>query len=250
MDQQGFVVRAGVNVTSCLTTHLTMSSASVASSAALADCDRDTAITRSLLGYGMLVGPLYLIVGLAQAFLRDGFDFSKHALSHLANGPGGWVQTANFVVCGAMVIAAAVGYRRAAGRTARIAAAFLGAFGASMLVAAACPADPVYGFPPGTTMTDPTSISTRGLVHFIAGALGFTSFGISALLSARVMSRARQSGLSRISLLAGLAILIGFFGGGAFSSSAGGIAGIWFSVVVGWCWLAVISRHLYRHPVA
>lgn len=250
MDQWGSRACIGARVESCRKPKPTMSSASAASAASSADCSRETAITRSLLGYGILVGPLYLIVGLAQAFMRDGFDFSKHALSHLANGPGGWVQTVNFVVCGAMVIAAAVGYRRAAGRSARIATAFLDAFGASMLVAALFPADPVYGFPPGTSMADPTTISTRGLVHFAAGALGFTAFGISALVSARVMSRAQQPGLSRISLLAGLAILIGFFGGGAFSSSVGGIAGIWFSVVVGWCWLAVLSRHLYRHPIA
>ncbi len=50
--------------------------------------DRGAAVTRSLLGYGVLVGPFYLAVGLIQAALRQGFDIKRHPLSVLANGPG------------------------------------------------------------------------------------------------------------------------------------------------------------------
>jgi hypothetical protein len=61
------------------------------------------ASTRTLLRLGVVAGPFYLAVGLAQAFVREGFDFARHPLSVLANGPGGWVQTANFVLTGLMV---------------------------------------------------------------------------------------------------------------------------------------------------
>jgi len=44
-------------------------------------------VTRSLLGYGILAGPLYIVVALAQALTRDGFDLSRHPWSLLANGP-------------------------------------------------------------------------------------------------------------------------------------------------------------------
>src|SRR5262245_4765971 len=102
----------------------------------------------------MVVGPFYLAVGLLQALVRDGFAFSRHPLSVLANGPGGWVQTANFVLSGAMVIAAAVGIGRVlpGWRAGRV---FLAAFGASMLVAAVFPADPMDGFPAGTPLGPP-----------------------------------------------------------------------------------------------
>ena len=83
------------------------------------DVDRGAAVTRSLLRYGVLAGPFYLAAGLTQALLRDGFDFARHPLSVLANGPGGWVQTANFVFTGLMVLAAAVGFRRAIGPKSR-----------------------------------------------------------------------------------------------------------------------------------
>src|SRR5262249_41415299 len=81
--------------------------------------DQRAATTRSLLRCGVIAGPFYLAVGLAQAFVRDGFDFKRHALSHLANGPGGWVQTANFVLSGLMVIAAAIGFARTLGPRSR-----------------------------------------------------------------------------------------------------------------------------------
>ena len=80
--------------------------------------------TRSLLRCGIIAGPFYLALGLGQAFLRDGFDFARHPLSVLANGPGGWVQTANFILTGLMVIAAAVGFRRTLGPGSRGSACF------------------------------------------------------------------------------------------------------------------------------
>lgn len=204
------------------------------------------AVTRSLLACGVLAGPFYLAVGLIQAFLREGFDLARHALSALANGPGGWVQTANFVLSGLMVLAAAAGIGRVLGPKSRWVSWFLAGFGASMIVAAVFPADPVDGFPVGTPKGYPTSISTPGLVHFVAGTLGFTFLGVSCFIAARAMRRRQASTLARLSLLSGLAVILGFFGGAAFSSSSAGILGIWFSVVIGWAWLAIVSLHLYR----
>ncbi|HEX7081488.1 MAG TPA: DUF998 domain-containing protein [Gammaproteobacteria bacterium] len=215
--------------------------------------DRGAAVTRSLLGYGVLVGPFYVAVGLIQAFLRDGFDLTRHPLSLLANGPGGWVQTANFVISGLMVLAAAAGAARVLGAKARAVSGFLGAFGASMIVAAVFTADPSDGFPPGTPEGYPSSISTSGLLHLVAGSLGFISLAVSCFLAARVMSRRNVPSLARLSLTCGLAVALGFFGGAALSSRSASAAtlGIWLSVVVGWAWLAVMSLHLYRaapHP--
>src|SRR5258706_15900572 len=109
----------------------------------------DAMTTRRLLRCGMLAGPLYLALGVGQGLVRDGFDFARHPLSVLARGPGAWVQTANFILTGLLVIAAAAGFPRALRPPARAASWFLGAFGVGMLVAAAFPADPMDGFPIG-----------------------------------------------------------------------------------------------------
>jgi hypothetical protein len=207
----------------------------------------DRAATHRLLALGVVAGPFYLAVGLAQAFLRDGFDFARHPLSVLANGPGGWVQVANFVVTGAMVVAAALGVRRALGPRSRAVSVLLATFGVSMLVAAVFRADPMDGFPIGTPTGPPTSISTSGLLHFAAGGLGFVALGTSCLFAARAMAHRNVRSLSRLSLVSGLVILAGFFGGMAIPNSSP-VLGIWIAVVVGWAWLAVVSRHLMRLP--
>lgn len=204
---------------------------------------RGAALTQSLLRCGVLAGPFYLAVGLTQALLRDGFDLARHPLSVLANGPFGWVQIANFVLTGLMVLAAAMGFGRVLGPKSRAVAWFLGGYGVSMMVAAMFRADPVDGFPPGTPTGPPTSISTTGLIHFIAGSLGFTFLGISCFFAARAMWRRNVSSLALLSLLSGFAILLGFFGGIVLPM---GVLGIWFAVVVGWAWLAVMALRLPR----
>jgi hypothetical protein len=193
----------------------------------------------------VIAGPFYLAVGLGQAFVRDGFDFARHPLSVLANGPGGWIQTANFILTGLMVLAAATGFRRTLGPKSRTASVLLGAFGAGMIVAAVFRADPMDGFPIGTPMGPPNSISTAGLVHFAAGGLGFVALAVSCLFAARAMSRRNARSLARLSLLCGLVILLGFFGAMAIPNSSP-VLGIWIAVLVGWAWLAVMSRHLAR----
>src|ERR1700716_865277 len=69
--------------------------------------------TRLLLIAGVVAGPLFMVVGLAQAFTRPGFDLRRHALSMLSLGDLGWIQIANFVLTGLFTLALALGMRRA-----------------------------------------------------------------------------------------------------------------------------------------
>lgn len=202
------------------------------------------AAAASLLRWGVVAGPFYLALGLAQAFLREGFDLARHPLSALALGPGGWVQTANFVVTGLMVVAAAIGFARVLRPQSRAAAWFLGLFGVGMILAAVFPADPMDGFPVGTPPGMPESISTTGLLHFIMGALSFLSLGIAGLVTAAAMRRRGEPAVAVFSLACGLAVLLGFFAGPALTSSASPVIGIWIAVVVGWVWLAVMCVKL------
>ncbi|HKZ68736.1 MAG TPA: DUF998 domain-containing protein, partial [Anaerolineales bacterium] len=77
-----------------------------------ASSETTTKLTRALLACGVVAGPVYLSVGLVQAFTRPGFDITRHALSLLSNGDLGWIQITNFVITGLLVIAGAVGMRR------------------------------------------------------------------------------------------------------------------------------------------
>src|SRR5213083_2580384 len=71
------------------------------------------AITRVLLRCGIVAGPLYIVVGAIQLVIRPGFDVRYNMLSQMALGELGWIQVANFIVSGLLVLASAVGIRRA-----------------------------------------------------------------------------------------------------------------------------------------
>ena len=84
-------------------------------------------------------------------------------------------------------------------------------------------------------------VVVTGLVHFASGALGFACLAISCFIAARTMWRRRAPSFAWLSLLSGLAVALGFFGGMAFPW---GIWGIWFAVVEGWAWLGIMSARL------
>jgi len=90
-------------------------------------CAPATRTTKSLLGYGVIAGPLYVSVSLAQALTRPGFDLARHPWSLLANGDLGWVQVANFLVTGLMTIAFGVGLGSHSRWAGRLVAGFRGA---------------------------------------------------------------------------------------------------------------------------
>lgn len=114
-----------------------------------AACDRATAVTKSLLGYLALAGPFYVLASLVQGLTRAGFSLRRDEWSLLALGHLGWIQAANLALTGAMVVAGAIGLRRAMGREAvdgRWAPRLLAGYGAGLLVAAVFRADPARGF--------------------------------------------------------------------------------------------------------
>lgn len=212
--------------------------------------DRGAAVTRSLLGWGVVAGPFYLVVGLAQALLVPGFDLSRHALSLLLLGDLGWIQAVNLCLSGLMVLAAAVGFARVMPRRANVwAAIFLGLYGVSLLAAAIFPPDPMGGFPVGGT--DATTASMSGLLHLMAGAIGFVSLAVAAVIVGAWFRRAGRRGAAILSWIAAAIIVLGFVGGAALAMVPAGIALLWLAVIVGWAWLAIASVTAYRvapHP--
>src|SRR5262249_29800908 len=110
-----------------------------------------------LLG-GVVATPLYFLVALALAFTRPGFDLSRHYLSQLSTGGLGWIQMANFVGVGALVVlcAAAMGRVLAPGLGTTWGPRLIGAFGAGLVAAGVFVADPANGYPPGYPEGAPT----------------------------------------------------------------------------------------------
>jgi hypothetical protein len=114
---------------------------------------KPTLLTRALLWSGVVAGPMYVMVTMAQALTRDGFDLRRHRFSWLTTGRLGWIHQSNMVVVGALTVLFAVGVRQVlrTGRGAAWGPRLLGLFGVAYIIGGLLTADPVAGFPPGTT---------------------------------------------------------------------------------------------------
>ena len=213
-----------------------------------ADCDRSTAVTRSLLGYGVLAGPTYVVVSLAQALTRDGFDLTRHSWSLLANGPYGWIQATNLVLTGVLVVAFAVGLRRALrpGRGATWAPRLVAGYGASLVAAGVFRADPALGFPVGTP-ADARTVSWHGALHLTAAGIGFLCLTVACFVLGRRFAGERRRGWAAFSRVTGVFFLAAF--AGIASGSAGPVTTLPFvaAVVLVSAWLSAVAAHLYNH---
>lgn len=212
--------------------------------------DRSAAITRSLLGYGVLAGVFYMTAALILGLTRDGFDFSAHPLSILMLGEGGWMQSVNLIVTGAMVIAAAAGFARSmdGSASARRTGVLIGIFGVALIGSAIFPPDPMVGFPPGTETTE---ASMSGILHLALGAIGFLCLAAAGLVVAGWFSKQSLSGMDLYSRISAAIIAIGFVAAATVPPENGGILALWIAVVTAWLWLGISSATLYRsvpHP--
>lgn len=200
-------------------------------------------VTKSLLGYGVIAGPIYVAASLAQAAVRDGFDLSRHAWSQLALGGPGWIQVTNFVVTGLMIIAAAVGLRRAlvSGPAATWAPLLVVAFGVSMIVAGVFPVDPMGGFP--ADLPQAATISGGAMVHLLAGAIGFPCLAAALIVLARRLAREGFGRLATACRVVGPLFLAAFV---AMASGLVGVPVFVVAVIAVFALLSVVSVHRYR----
>ena len=115
---------------------------------------RDEALTSALLASGVVAGVGYPAIMLAAGALREGYRALHQPGSMLNLGPGGWVQIANFVVTGLLMIACAGGLRRAlrSGRGATWAPLLIATYGVGLAAAGVFSPDPSYGYPPGAPL--------------------------------------------------------------------------------------------------
>jgi hypothetical membrane protein len=208
---------------------------------------RPVRVTKSLLGYGVIAGPFYLLVSLAQALTRDGFDLTRHAWSLLANGELGWIQVANFTVTGAMLVAFAVGLHRAlaGGRAGRWAPRLIGAFGVGMALSALVfRADPAQGFPPGAP--EQPELSWHGALHYPVAGIAFLCLVVACFLLASRFAAEGRRGWAAFSRVAGVVFLVGFAGLSASAGAAWSVVSFIVALVVVFAWISAVAMHYYR----
>jgi hypothetical membrane protein len=195
----------------------------------------------------VIAGPVYVTVALAQALTRDGFDLTRHPWSMLSNGAHGWIQITNFFLTGLMVIAFAVGLRRAldGGVGARWAPRLVAAYGLSLIAAGAFRADPGLGFPVGTP-AGPGPVSWHGTLHFAAGCIGFSCLAAACFVVARRFAAEGRPSWARFSRVAAGAFLAGFAMVASGSGVPGAVVAFTAAIILIWGWMSVVAVDRYR----
>ncbi len=221
----------------------TLSAADRDAAKAQACADPAARVTRSLAGYGVIAGPVYVGVSLAQAVSRDGFDLGRHSWSQLAVGDWGWIQTANLVATGLMSLAFSVALRRtlAGGRGGRAVPALVAVFGLGVLLAGVFPADPAAGFPVG--MATPATPSLHGMLHLMTSGVGFLALAAAMVVMAVRYASERRRGRSTFSVVAAVALLGGF--GTIASGSGAGVAAFTTGIITALTWLSLLGVDTY-----
>jgi Protein of unknown function (DUF998) len=200
--------------------------------------------TTLLLWSGAGAGALFMVVALAQSFVRPGFDLRRHAISMLSLGDRGWVQVADFVICGLLFLALAAGVRRALhpGRAGTWGPLLVGAFGAGLVIAGAFSTDPALGFPPGAPAGMPSAMSWHAQLHSLGFLLAFGSLTAACFVLARGFAARGMPRWAAASAATGVAtpllIVLGMTG-----LIATGVAFALAGVVTTW-WLAAVAARL------
>ena len=210
--------------------------------------------TRLLLAGGV-VGPLlFIVVFLIEGATRPGYSAWRHFVSSLGLGPGGWVQIANFLVCGALCVGFAVGLRRVlrTGKGSTWGPILLGVFGLSLIVAGIFVTDPSLGYPPGA----PSNTQTlHGTIHGINAPIAFGSVTAAIfVLARRFATDPAWHRWVRYSLVTGILCVSCFIASlvvaqldinGVLPNAPAGLLER-IVIILGWGWIALLAARLLR----
>jgi hypothetical protein len=194
-----------------------------------------------------------VIAALVIGSFRDRYNQLRLPISLLAVGNYGWIQIANFVVCGVSLIALALGLRAIlTGRGSTWGPLLIAVVGLGLVGAGLSPTDPGLGFPPGGQAEPGPTL--HGHLHDVFSIAVFVGLPAAMFVLARHFDDRGERGWALCASICGVALVAGFIIIlVAFNSEAGlaNVAGLtqrlW--VAIGFVSLSVMAlRLLYTIP--
>jgi hypothetical membrane protein len=178
-----------------------------------------------------IAGPIIFSgVALVHSLLRQDHSLVTHPISALAAGPSGWIQDANFLLFGVLMIAYAIGLHVGVrpSRAGVVGVGFLVLSGVGLMWGGVFPA------------TDATGAFDGGRILHVPGfVMTFVGGGIGLILMSRRMARdPRWRALAAYALATGIAMLVLIVAGGGLVRPTGAPLHAWFGLFQ-WVLLAV-----------
>jgi Protein of unknown function (DUF998) len=213
----------------------------------------ERALTRWLLASGVIGPVLFVVMFLIEGAIRPDYDPMRTFVSQLSLGDQGWLQIANFVVSGLLIVAFAFGLRRvvASGRASRWGPIMVGLVGLGLIVSGVFVTDPALGYPPGAPPGLTASPSGHGLVHLLGALFVFGGLPVASFVFARRFRAQADRPWMIYSATSTVGLLLFYFAATASASSAGplrGVAGLLqrVSIGIGFAWITLLAARLSR----
>jgi len=167
--------------------------------------------TRLFLICGALAGPFFTIAWFVQGLTHANYDPMRYAISSLSVGEFGWIQIANFLITGSLIVAFSIELRRVLRQPSGsvwgpllIVLIGIGLIGSGIFVT-----DPLNGYPPGTPVL-PTERTTHGILHDLFGIPVFLGLPITCFVFARLFDKWDERPWAWYSRLSGIGMFTVF----------------------------------------
>jgi hypothetical membrane protein len=217
---------------------------------------RDYPLTIRLLIACGAIGPiLFILVFMVEGATRPGYSAWHNFVSDLSLSNQGWMQIANFLICGICVFCFARGLRQVfrSGKGGIWGPILLGVFGLSLIIAGFFVTDPSLGYYPAGTSSSTQTL--HGTIHGANAPLAFGSLAIAIFVLAwRFASDPAWRSWALYTLVAGI-LLVGSFiacivvavldqKGILLNAPTGLLERI--AIIIGWGWIALLALRLLR----
>ncbi len=199
--------------------------------------------TRLLLACGVIGPLLFIVVFLIEGGTRPDYSAWHHFVSSLSLGSWGWVQIANFLICGVLVLCFAVGLRRVLhpGKGSTWGPILLGIFGLCLIGAGLFVTDPLLGYPPGA----PSTPTLHGVLHMLLSLGAFIALPAACFVVARRFAGdPAWRGWAFYSIATGILVIVFFILTDVVEFlNPNGPAGLVqrLTIIIGWGWIAVLA---------
>jgi hypothetical protein len=199
--------------------------------------DDSSLLTRLLIAGGALGPLLFILVFLVEGATRRGYRAWCQMVSELCLGKRGWVQVANFLICGLLLLGFSVGLGQVlpSGPGALWGPILLGLFGLGLILS-------------GLFVGEPHT--PQGMIHVLAGLLVFSSLPLASFVLAwRFASNPAWHGWALYSLVTGV-VVVGLFittstvsnldQKGMLDNAPTGLLQR-LTILAGWSWIALLA---------
>ena len=215
-------------------------------------------VTRFLIAGGAIGPLLFIFVLLIEGATRPGYSAWHNYGSSLSLSDQGWMQIANFLVCGLLTLGFAIGLRQVlrTGRGSVWGPLLLGIFSVALIVAGLFVTDPSLGYPPGTHGGGPQTL--HGTIHGLAGLVAFSSLALASFVMARRFAGdPNWKGWALYSIVTGAVVIVFFIASTTVSALdesgvlPGSPTGLLqrIAIIVGWGWIVLLAIRFSCHPI-